>query len=95
MSVKKAKVQTVEAIVEQIETMEAVEVKQRGRKTNPNSARQAKLAARAALLEQGFTPQRGRKIDPSSPRQQRLSAMAERKASGAYVGRGRPKMKKE
>ena len=67
------------------------EVKQRGRKVNPNSARQLKLSTRAALAEQGLSVQRGRKPNPNSDRQQRLAAFAERIANGEVVKRGRPK----
>ena len=81
---------TVEAVIEILE-MEAVEVKQRGRKVNPDSARQHRLGLKAALIEAGVEIQRGRKIDPNSPRQQRLAALNEKRASGAYAGRGRPK----
>ena len=81
---------TVEAAIEILE-MEAVEVKQRGRKVNPDSARQHRLGLKAALIEAGVEIQRGRKIDPNSPRQQRLAALNEKRASGAYAGRGRPK----
>ena len=80
----------VEAAIEILE-MEAVEVKQRGRKVNPDSARQHRLGLKAALIEAGVEIQRGRKIDPNSPRQQRLAALNEKRASGAYAGRGRPK----
>jgi len=45
------------------------ETKQRGRKVNPNSARQLKITAREALAEQGLTIQRGRKPNESSARQ--------------------------
>jgi hypothetical protein len=81
---------TVEAAIEILE-MEAVEVKQRGRKVNPDSARQHRLGLKAALIEAGVEIQRGRKIDLNSPRQQRLAALNEKRASGAYAGRGRPK----
>lgn len=67
------------------------EIKQRGRKVNPNSARQLKIAAREALAEQGLTIQRGRKPNESSARQQRLAMFAARIANGEVVKRGRPK----
>jgi hypothetical protein len=72
-------------------TIQTTEVKQRGRKVNPNSARQLKLATRTALAEQGLTIQRGRKPNENSARQQRLAAFAERIANGEVVKRGRPK----
>jgi len=98
MASKKTKVVEIEAIdntaVEaaiEILEMEAVEVKQRGRKVDPNSARQARLQFKAQLIEAGVEIQRGRKIDPNSPRQQRLAALNEKRASGVYAGRGRPR----
>lgn len=74
-----------------METVTTTEVKQKGRKTNPNSARQQKLALKATLAEQGLTVQRGRKPSPDSARQQRLTVFAERIANGEVVKRGRPK----
>ena len=75
------------------ETIVATEVKQKGRKANPNSVRQQKLALKATLAEQGLTVQRGRKPKADSARQQRLAAFAERIANGETVKRGRPKAK--
>ena len=72
-------------------TVQTVETKQRGRKSNPNSARQMKLALKAALENAGVTIQRGRKTNPTSERQQRLAMFAERIANGEVVKRGRPK----
>ena len=72
-------------------TVQTTETKQRGRKVNPNSARQLKLATRAALAEQGLSVQRGRKPNANSARQQHLAAFAERIANGEVVKRGRPK----
>ena len=72
-------------------TIQTTELKQRGRKVNPNSARQLKLATRAALAEQGLNVQRGRKPNGNSARQQRLAAFAERMANGEVIKRGRPK----
>ena len=74
-------------------TVQTTETKQRGRKTNPNSARQQRLALKATLAEQGLTVQRGRKPNENSARQQRLAAFAERIANGEIVKRGRPKAK--
>jgi hypothetical protein len=75
------------------ETIATTEVKQRGRKANPNSVRQQKLSLKTTLAEQGLTIQRGRKPKPNSARQQRLAAFAERIANGETVKRGRPKAK--
>jgi hypothetical protein len=74
-----------------VQTIETVETKQRGRKSNPNSARQTKLALKSALENAGVTIQRGRKPNPTSDRQQRLAMFAERIANGDVVKRGRPK----
>jgi ribosomal protein S18 len=65
--------------------------KARGRKIDPSSARQQKLAARAILLETGAI-QKGRKINPTSARQQRLLALEAKRAAGLEVKRGRPKV---
>jgi hypothetical protein len=71
---------------------ESMDEKQaRGRKINPTSARQQRLAARAMLLENGPI-QKGRKPNPTSDRQQRLAAWEAKKAMGEIVRRGRPKM---
>ena len=75
------------------ETIATTEVKQRGRKANPNSVRQQKLSLKATLAEQGLAIQRGRKPKPNSARQQRLAVFAERIANGETVKRGRPKAK--
>jgi hypothetical protein len=63
----------------------------RGRKPNPESARQHRLAARVRMMEEGITPKRGRKKNPTSARQQRLALWAAKKAAGEVVRRGRPK----
>ena len=63
--------------------------KARGRKINLGSARQAKLAARAALELEGPI-QKGRRINTASARQQRLAAFEARKANGEVIKRGRP-----
>ena len=74
-----------------VQTIETVKTKQRGRKSNPTSARQMKLALKSTLAEQGVSIQRGRKPNPTSDRQQRLTVFAERIANGDVVKRGRPK----
>ena len=65
------------------------EQKARGRKINLGSARQAKLAARAALELEGPV-QKGRRVNTASARQQRLAAFEARKANGETIKRGRP-----
>ena len=65
------------------------ETKARGRKINLGSARQAKLAARAALELEGPI-QKGRRVNTASARQQRLAAFEARKANGETIKRGRP-----
>jgi hypothetical protein len=63
----------------------------RGRPVINNSARQAKLAARAARVEAGGSIERGRPSNPNSKRQARLAAQAARKAAGIDIKVGRPK----
>jgi hypothetical protein len=72
-------------------TITTTELKQRGRKVNPNSVRQQKIAMKQTLVEQGLTIQRGRKPNETSARQQRLAMFAARIANGEVVKRGRPK----
>lgn len=65
--------------------------KARGRKIDLGSARQARLAARAALeLDGGI--KKGRRINTASARQQRLAAIEARKANGEVIRRGRPSL---
>jgi len=81
-----------ETLVSLIHTHAVVEdSKARGRKINPMSARQQRLATRALMAENGPI-QKGRKPNPTSARQQRLAAWEARKASGEVIKRGRPKM---
>ena len=63
----------------------------RGRKVDLTSARQIRLAVKAALAESGMSPGRGRKVDATSVRQQRLNAFAAKWAGSEAVKRGRPK----
>ena len=63
--------------------------KARGRKINLGSARQARLAAQAALALEGPI-KKGRRINTASARQQRLAAFEARKANGETIRRGRP-----
>ena len=63
---------------------------QRGRPTVSNSARQARLAARAARVAAGGEVKRGRPSNPASARQAKLAA---REAAGGTVKRGRPATK--
>jgi hypothetical protein len=65
--------------------------KARGRKINPASARQQRLANRAMLLENGPI-QKKHKPNLTSARQQRLAAWEAKKAAGETIQRGRPKM---
>lgn len=69
----------------------SVEVKQLGRKVNPNSARQQRLAAMQAKKDSGMEVKRGRPVNGASARQARLAAMqAKAEANGGSVKRGRP-----
>jgi hypothetical protein len=47
--------------------------KKQGRPVNPNSERQARLAAKAALQAQGVEIKRGRPVEETSARQARLA----------------------
>ncbi len=67
----------------------------RGRPVIANSARQAKLAARAERVANGGSISRGRPSNPTSKRQARLAAQAARKASGIEIKVGRPKGSKK
>lgn len=75
----------IEAIIEKEE--------KRGRHIDPTSARQIRLATKAALIEAGVNVERGRKVDPTSERQKRLNAFAA-KWGDQPIKRGRPKMEK-
>lgn len=61
----------------------------RGRKVNPNSARQIKMRERAEALEAGVVFKRGRKVDPNSANQKRLAERALKLENGT-LRRGRP-----
>ena len=66
----------------------------KGRPTVEGSARQARLAARAARVAAGGTVQRGRPAVEGSARQAKLAAQAARIAAGGEIKRGRPATKK-
>ena len=66
----------------------------KGRPTVEGSARQARLAARAARVAAGGTVQRGRPAIEGSARQAKLAAQAARVAAGGEIKRGRPATKK-
>jgi hypothetical protein len=59
-----------------------------GRKVNPNSARQMRIAARAAAVEAGEL-RKGRKVDATSARQLRIAAREAAVAAGE-LKKGRP-----
>lgn len=82
-----------ETAIELSAPAEAVVAKQLGRPSNPNSKRQATLAARAAAKEAG-TFKKGRPSVAGSKRQAVLAARAEKIAAGIEVKRGRPKVEK-
>ena len=67
------------------------ETAKRGRPVIEGSARQAKLAAKAAKVANGEIISRGRPSNPESKRQARLAAQAARVAQGLEVKVGRPK----
>ena len=66
----------------------------KGRPTVEGSARQARLAARAARVAAGGKVQRGRPAVEGSARQAKLAAQAARIAAGGEIKRGRPAVKK-
>jgi len=62
----------------------------RDRPTVEGSARQARLAARAARVAAGGEVKRGRPANQSSARQAKLAAKAAKLAAGESIKRGRP-----
>ena len=62
----------------------------RGRPTVSGSARQARLAARAARVAAGGEVKRGRPANQSSARQAKLAIKAAKLAAGESIKRGRP-----
>jgi hypothetical protein len=66
----------------------------KGRPTVEGSARQARLAARAARVAAGGEVKRGRPAVAGSARQAKLAAQAARIAAGGEIKRGRPAVKK-
>jgi len=81
--------------VEEVVAVEAVaEPKQLGRKVNPNSVRQQKLAKIEELKAQGVVIKRGRNANPESKNQQKQMRFEALRAQGFEVKRGRPKMVK-
>jgi hypothetical protein len=65
----------------------------RGRPTVSNSARQARLEARAARVAAGGEVKRGRPANTSSARQAKLAIKAAKIAAGESIKRGRPSTK--
>ena len=66
----------------------------KGRPVVENSARQMRLAARAARVAAGGEVKRGRPVVAESARQAKLQAMAAKIEAGIAIKRGRPKMQK-
>jgi hypothetical protein len=67
----------------------------RGRPTVSNSARQARLTARAARVAAGGEVKRGRPANGSSARQAKLAVKAAKIAAGEVIKRGRPSKQAE
>jgi hypothetical protein len=65
----------------------------KGRPTVEGSARQARLAARAARVAAGGEVKRGRPANTSSARQAKLAIKAAKLAAGESIKRGRPSTK--
>ena len=68
----------------------STETVKRGRPTIEGSARQARLAARAARVAAGGEVKRGRPASANSARQAKLAAKAAKLANGEVIKRGRP-----
>ncbi len=62
----------------------------RGRKSNPDSARQARLKAQAEVIANGGVVKRGRKSNPDSASAQRKARLEQMRNEGITVKRGRP-----
>lgn len=62
----------------------------RGRPTVEGSARQSRLAARAARVAAGGEVKRGRPANQQSARQAKLAIKAAKIAAGESIKRGRP-----
>ena len=69
------------------------EVKAKGRPSNPESARQKRIAERNEKREAGLL-KRGRPSVAGSKRQAVLAAREAKKAAGIEIKRGRPKVEK-
>jgi len=67
----------------------------RGRPTVEGSARQSRLAARAARVATGGEVKRGRPANGSSARQAKLAIKAAKIAAGEVIKRGRPSKQAE
>ena len=67
----------------------------RGRPTVEGSARQSRLAARAARVAAGGEVKRGRPANGSSARQAKLAIKAAKIAAGEVIKRGRPSKQAE
>ena len=65
----------------------------RGRPSVEGSARQARLAARAARVAAGGEVKRGRPASTNSARQAKLAIKAAKLAAGESIKRGRPSTK--
>lgn len=68
----------------------STETVKRGRPTIEGSARQARLAARAARVAAGGEVKRGRPASANSARQAKLAIKAAKLANGEAIKRGRP-----
>lgn len=73
---------------------QATEVKKRGRKIKEDSARQARLKARAERAAAGLSTGKGRPVKADSARQLRLAERAAKIAAGETIKRGAPKKQK-
>lgn len=92
MSKKKTKIE--EITTAEVVVVEETKTAKRGRPTVENSARQARLAARAARLAAGGELKKGRPANPNSARQLKITKRQEAMVSGIEIKRGRPKVEK-
>lgn len=72
------------------EATETVTIKAKGRPSNPESARQKKIADRNAKREAGLL-KRGRPSVAGSKRQETIAKREAKKAAGIEIKKGRPK----
>ena len=86
--IKKASSTKSEVLIEELKKLKVIKGKKTGRKIDPTSARQKRLAELEAKRKNGEL-KRGRPVDSSSARQQRLKELEAKRKAGELV-KGRP-----